>query len=70
MYHIVKEHDDISRPHAIRILNNFQGFTRKSLNKMEEREWISLQGNQWALTDKGFSEAESLFDRTASENGP
>ena len=67
MYHIVKEHEDITRPHAIRILNNFQGFTRKSLTKLEERQWIDLTGNQWALTEKGFTEAESMFDRPTAE---
>ena len=27
MYSIAKNHEDISHPHAVKILNNFQGFT-------------------------------------------
>lgn len=44
MYDIVRDHDDISRPHAIRILNSFQGFTKKTLSKLEEKDWITIQG--------------------------
>ncbi|MCL4147287.1 UNVERIFIED_CONTAM: hypothetical protein GTU68_029494 [Idotea baltica] len=32
MYDIAKTHNNKSHPHAIKILNNFQGFTRKSLH--------------------------------------
>ena len=63
MYGIAKTHEDISHPHAIRILNNFQGFTRASLRKMEEKEWVSIKGQQWALTEKGFSEAKDLYNQ-------
>lgn len=60
MYRIAQNHDNISHPHAIRILNNFQGFTKKSLLKLENQELISLSGKQWALTKKGYEEAASI----------
>src|SRR5690606_13562211 len=34
MYHIAKTHENISHPHTIKILNNFQGYTRKTLQKL------------------------------------
>lgn len=63
MYGIAKTHDSISHPHAIRILNNFQGFTKGSLRKLEEKQWITLLGQQWSLTDKGFNEARNLYNQ-------
>lgn len=67
MFGIAETHDDISHPHAIKILNNFQGFTKSSLRKMEEREWITLSGQEWALTQKGFTEAQTMFDNKNNE---
>ncbi len=63
MYGIAKTHEDISHPHAIRILNNFQGFTKNSLRTLEEKEWISLNGQNWSLTRKGFDEAKDLYNQ-------
>ncbi|TLP82348.1 metal ABC transporter permease [Maribacter sp. ACAM166] len=68
MHHIVKEHENISRPHAIRILNNFQGFTRKTLNKLEDKKFVRIEGNQWAMTQEGYDEAESIYNQLGSEN--
>ena len=62
MYNIVKKHDDISRPHAILILNNFQGFTRSSLSQMEEKDWITVKGQNWSMTQDGFETAANLYD--------
>ncbi|ARN78131.1 zinc transporter [Nonlabens spongiae] len=62
MYNIVKKHDDISRPHAILILNNFQGFTRSSLSQMEEKDWITVKGQSWSMTQQGFDIAAHLYD--------
>ncbi len=62
MYNIVKKHEDISRPHAILILNNFQGFTRSSLSQMEEKEWITVKGQNWSMTQEGFETAAHLYD--------
>jgi manganese/zinc/iron transport system permease protein len=63
MYGIAKTHENISHPHAIRILNNFQGFTKGSLRKLEENEWITLFGQQWSMTPKGFNEAKDLYNQ-------
>lgn len=63
MHDIVKTHNDISHPHAIRILNNFQGFTKKSLQQLEEKEWITLSGQEWAMTQEGFAKAENLYNQ-------
>jgi len=63
MYGIAQNHENIDHPHTIRILNNFQGFTKKSLRKMEENQWILLNKQQWSLTSKGFTEAQNLFNQ-------
>ncbi len=63
MYHIAKNHENVSHPHAIRILNNFQGFTRKTLTKLEEQQFIHIEGNQWAMTQKGYDEAASIYNQ-------
>jgi len=62
MYRIAKNHDNIAHPHAIRILNNFHGFTRKSLTKLEEEQLIKIKGNQWSLTALGYSKAEEMYN--------
>ena len=61
MFDIAKNHEDISHPHAIKILNNFQGFTKGSLKKMEEKNWVHVQGQKWSLTQDGYSAAENLY---------
>jgi manganese/zinc/iron transport system permease protein len=61
MFDIAKNHEDISHPHAIKILNNFQGFTKGSLKKMEEKNWVEVQGQKWSLTQDGYSAAENLY---------
>ena len=40
MFDIAETHENISHPHAIKILNNFQGFTRNTLKKLEEKDYI------------------------------
>jgi len=62
MYSIVRKHDDISRPHSIRILNNFQGFTKSTLSKLEQKHWITIQGANWSLTEAGFEKAANLYN--------
>jgi len=62
MYRIAKNHDNIAHPHAIRILNNFHGFTRKSLTKLEKEQLIKIKGNQWSLTTLGYSKAEEMYN--------
>lgn len=63
MYDIAKTHRDISHPHTIRMLNNFQGISKRSLQKMEAKHWIKVQGSEWALTDIGFETAENLYNQ-------
>ncbi len=63
MYDIAKEHENISHPHTIKILNNFQGYTKSSLKKLEEEGWILLQNQDWALTEQGFRKAAEMYNR-------
>lgn len=63
MYGIAQTHENTSHPHAIKILNNFQGFTRKTLQKLEEKNWITLSGQQWAMTTRGFKKAKNLYNQ-------
>ncbi|OAB80138.1 metal ABC transporter permease [Cochleicola gelatinilyticus] len=63
MYGIAKTHENSSHPHAIRILNNFHGFTKGTLRKLEEKEWIEISGQQWSLTSEGFTEARDLYNQ-------
>ncbi|GAB5398491.1 MAG: iron chelate uptake ABC transporter family permease subunit [Aureisphaera sp.] len=67
MHSIAVTHENIEHPHAIKILNNFQGFTRKTLQKLEEKDWITLTGQQWAMTPEGFHRAENLFNQQFSD---
>ncbi|MDC8002517.1 metal ABC transporter permease [Aureisphaera galaxeae] len=68
MHSIAVNHENIKHPHAIKILNNFQGFTRKTLQKMEEKDWITITGQQWALTSKGFHKAENLYNQQLADD--
>ncbi|MGB1268793.1 MAG: metal ABC transporter permease [Flavobacteriaceae bacterium] len=63
MYDIAKTHDDISHPHTIKILNNFQGYTKKSLLKLEKERLIVVEGANWSLTEEGFHKAENLYNQ-------
>ncbi len=61
MFDIAKGHEDISHPHAIKILNNFQGYTKGSLKKMEEKNWVEVEGQKWSLTHDGYTVAKNLY---------
>lgn len=67
MFDIAKTHENISHPHAIRILNNFHGFSKNSLRKMEDKDWIQLKGNEWSLTEDGYKEAKNLYNQQSNE---
>jgi len=67
MYHIAKTHDNISHPHTIKILNNFQGFTRGTLQKLVKKNYVELEGNMWSLTDEGFKTASNLYNQQSNE---
>ena len=68
MYGIARTHEDFTHPHAIKILNDFQGFTKGTLKKMEEKQWITVNQQQWALTNKGFEEAKNLYFRNMTND--
>ena len=63
MYNIAATHEDISHPHAIIILNNFQGYTKSTLQKLVDKGYVKLQGNMWSLTTKGFKTAANLYNQ-------
>ncbi|MDX1326705.1 MAG: metal ABC transporter permease [Arenibacter sp.] len=63
MYEIAKTHEDISHPHKVKILNNFQGYTRNSLKNLEDREYITIDGAMWSLTQKGYNKAMNLYNQ-------
>lgn len=63
MYDIAQNHENISHPHAIRILNNFQGYTKGSLQKLENEGWIALRGQEWSLTQEGFNKAAQMYNQ-------
>ncbi|GAA4105975.1 iron chelate uptake ABC transporter family permease subunit [Aquimarina addita] len=63
MYHIASDHENISHPHAIKILNNFRGFTKKSLKQLEHKDYITINGNMWAMTQSGYETASNLYNQ-------
>ena len=68
MHNIAENHEDISHPHTIKILNNFQGYTKKSLQKLVELDFVILQGNMWSLTEEGFNKAANLYNQHSEEH--
>ena len=67
MYNIAETHEDISHPHAIRILNNFQGYTKGTLRKLVDKNYVTLDGNMWSLTQEGFQKASNLYNQQEDE---
>jgi len=61
MYNLVKDHEDVSHPHKIQLLNNFQGYTKKSLKRLQSEDLILLTKSDWSLTEKGFHTAKNLY---------
>ena len=68
MYHIVEDHEDTTHPHAIKILNNFQGHSRKGLRKLVEKNYVSIQGDMWRLTPKGVEVASNLYNQNRKDD--
>lgn len=68
MYHIAETHDNISHPHTIKILNNFQGYTKRTLQKLVDRGFVELDGNMWHLTEEGFKTASNLYNQQNVSN--
>lgn len=67
MFQIVKTHKDISHPHTINILNNFQGFTKKTLKKLEDKKYIKVNGQMWSMTDEGYHFSANLYNQYQNE---
>ncbi|QRM88816.1 iron chelate uptake ABC transporter family permease subunit [Lacinutrix sp. WUR7] len=68
MYHIAETHENISHPHTIKLLNNFQGFTKKTLQKLVEKNYATIDGSMWSLTDLGFETAANLYTKQNTED--
>lgn len=68
MHNIVENHEDISHPHAIKILNNFQGYSRKGLRKLVDRNYVEVDGEMWSLTPKGFEAASNLYNQNRKDD--
>ena len=68
MYHIVEDHEDISHPHAIKILNNFRGYSRRGLKKLVDKHYVVLEGEMWSLTPKGFEVASDLYNQNETDD--
>ena len=63
MYNIAETHEDISHPHEIKILNGFQGYTKSTLKKLVEKDYVTLEGSTWSLTESGFKSALNLYNQ-------
>lgn len=68
MHHIADTHEDISHPHAIKILNNFQGYTKGTLKKLVDKGFVQLQGNMWSLTKNGYQTAANLYSQQTADS--
>lgn len=68
MYNIAETHDNISHPHAIKILNNFQGYTHGTLQKLVKKDYVTIDGVMWSLTEIGFKTASNLYNQQSSDN--
>jgi len=68
MYNIAETHEDITHPHTIKILNNFQGFTKGTLKKLVDKQYVTLNGSNWSLTEEGFKTASNLYNQQTNNN--
>lgn len=68
MFHIAETHDNISHPHTIKILNNFQGYTKSTLQKLVDKHFVTLQGGNWSLTEEGYKAASNLYNQQTENN--
>ncbi|WP_373710127.1 metal ABC transporter permease [Kaistella sp.] len=67
MYHIIEDHEDSSHPHAIKILNNFQGYSRKGLRQLVSKNYVTLHGNMWSLTPAGVEAATNMYNQNLND---
>ena len=68
MFRIAETHDNISHPHAIKILNNFQGYTKNTLQKLVDKHYVTLEGGNWSLTEEGYKTASNLYNQQTENN--
>jgi len=68
MYHIAETHDNISHPHKIKLLNNFQGYTKSTLQKLVDKNYVERNGSMWNLTQIGFETAANLYTKQETED--
>lgn len=68
MFRIAETHENISHPHAIIILNNFQGYTKGTLQQLVKKNYVKLDGNMWSLTEEGFKTATNLYNQQNANN--
>ena len=68
MFRIAETHENISHPHAIIILNNFQGYTKGTLQQLVRRNYVKIDGNMWSLTEEGFKTATNLYNQQNTNN--
>ncbi|TCK67708.1 manganese/zinc/iron transport system permease protein [Winogradskyella wandonensis] len=68
MHQIAETHEDISHPHTIKILNNFQGYTKGTLQKLVDKGFVTLEGNMWSMTKKGYSTAANLYNQQTNDD--
>ena len=68
MFNIAETHDNISHPHTIKILNNFQGYTKNTLQKLVDKHYVTLEGGNWSLTDEGYKTASNLYNQQTENN--
>ena len=69
MYNIAKTHNNISHPHTVKILNNFQGSTKNTPQKLVDQHYVILKNNKWSLTEKGYNTASNLYNQQTNNNG-
>lgn len=68
MYNIIENHEDFSHPHAIKILNNFQGYSRKGLRKLVEKNYVTVNSGMWSITPEGFKAANNLYNQNLKDD--
>lgn len=61
MYRIASQHEDITSPHGVRMLNNFKGYSKSTFKKLEKEGWVEYQNMNWSLTQDGFRKAAELY---------
>ena len=68
MHQIAETHQDISHPHTVKILNNFQGYTKGTLKKLVDKGFVIIQSNMWSLTEEGYKTAANLYNQQTDSN--